>query len=189
VQNQTLQKINQNFQPQLKLKLMTISMYQTLVPTAIHNLKNLSVILSKAEAHAEAKKIEQNVFLNSRLFPDMFPLVRQVQIACDSAKAGAARLAEIEIPSHADTEQTFGDLQERVKKTINFLESVKADQIDGKEGLKISYTQHGRERNFIGLPYLLNWVLPNLFFHITTTYAILRHNGVEIGKKDYLGNS
>lgn len=168
---------------------MTISIYQTLIPTSIHNLQNLAAILKKAEIHAEAKKIDQSVFLNSRLFPDMFPLVRQVQIACDTAKAGAARLAEIEIPFHADSEQSFSDLQERIKKTIDFLKTIKANQLDGKEELKISYHQHGRDRNFIGLPYLLNYTLPNIFFHITTTYAILRHNGVDLGKKDYLGNA
>ncbi len=168
---------------------MTISMYQTLIPTAIRNLKNLSEILTKAEAHAEVKKIEQSVFINARLFPDMLPLVRQVQIACDTAKAGAARLAEIEVPSHADIEQNFSELQNRISKTIDFLNTVQANQIDGKEELKISYFQHGRDRNFIGLPYLLNYVLPNIFFHITTAYAILRHNGVEIGKKDFLGNA
>ena len=119
----------------------------------------------------------------------MFPLVRQVQIACDSAKAGAARLAEIEIPSYEDVEKTFSDLQERIKKTSEFLQTIKPEQIDGKEELKISYTQHGKERNFVGLNYLLRWVLPNIFFHITTAYAILRSNGVELGKKDYLGNS
>jgi hypothetical protein len=168
---------------------MTISIYQTLIPTALHNLQNLSAILKKAEAHAEAKKIDQSTLLNLRLFPDMFPLVRQVQIACDSAKAGAARLAEIEIPSYEDVEKTFSDLQERIKKTSEFLQTIKPEQIDGKEELKISYTQHGKERNFVGLNYLLRWVLPNIFFHITTAYAILRSNGVELGKKDYLGNS
>lgn len=167
----------------------SISIYNALVPVAIHNLNNLSAILQKAEAHAEVKKIDQSVFLNARLFPDMFPLVRQVQIACDTAKAGVARLAEIEIPSHADTEQSFAELQNRIEKTIQFLQTIHASQLDGKEELKISYHQHGRDRNFVGLPYLLNWILPNLFFHITTTYAILRHNGIEIGKKDYLGNA
>lgn len=166
---------------------MTISMFQTLIPTAIHNLQNLSAILKKAESHAEAKKIDQSVFINARLFPDMLPFSRQIQIACDSAKAGAARLAEIEIPSHEDNEKSFSELQARISKTIDFLNSIKANQIDGKEELKISYHQHGRDRNYIGLPYLLNYVLPNIFFHITTAYAILRHNGVEIGKKDYLG--
>jgi hypothetical protein len=166
---------------------MTISMYQALVPVCIHNLKNLSVILQKGADYAAAKNIDQSVLMNARLFPDMFPLVRQVQIASDAVKAGAARLAEIEVPSHEDNEVSFADLQERISKTINFLQTIKPEHIDGKEDLKISYTQHGKERNFIGLGYLLNWVLPNLYFHITATYAILRNNGVEIGKKDYLG--
>ena len=164
-------------------------MYESLVPTAIHNLQNLSAILTKAAAHAEAKKIDQSVFLNSRLFPDMLPFSRQVQIACDTVKAGVCRLAEIEIPSHLDVEKTFEELQERIAKTIALAQSIKPEQINGKEELKISYHQHGRDRNFVGLPYLLKYSLPNIFFHITTAYAILRHNGVEIGKKDYLGNS
>ncbi len=163
-------------------------MYQELVPVAIRQLENLSNILNKGAAHAAAKKIDESVLINARLFPDMFPLSRQVQIACDAVKAGAARLAEIEIPSHPDTETTFEQLQERIQKTIAFLKTVKAEQIDGKEDLKISYVQRNKESNFIGLPYLQNYVLPNLYFHITTTYAILRHNGVEVGKKDYLGS-
>lgn len=167
---------------------MTISMYQTLIPTSIHALENLSHLLRKASSHLEAKKIDESVFLSSRLFPDMLPFSRQVQIACDTAKAGAARLSEIEIPSHPDVEKTFAELQERISKTITFLQSIKPQQIDGKEELKISYHQHGRDRNYVGLPYLLNYILPNIFFHITTAYAILRHNGIEIGKKDFLGN-
>ncbi|MCE3254555.1 MAG: hypothetical protein K0R25_49 [Rickettsiaceae bacterium] len=168
---------------------MTISMYQCSIPVFIHKLSNLSAILKKAADHCEAKKIDPSVLINSRLFPDMFPLVRQVQIASDSVKAGAARLAQIEIPSFEDKETTFADLQERIAKTIKFLQTIKPEQIDGSEELKISYEQRGKQHNFIGLPYLLNWVLPNLYFHITTAYAILRHNGVEVGKKDYLGNS
>ena len=163
-------------------------MYEALVPTAIRSLENLSAILAKAEIHAQNKKTDQSVFVNSRLFPDMLPLSRQIQIACDAAKAGAARLAEIEIPSHPDSEETFAQLQERINKTIEFLKTIKPNQINGKEELKISYTQHGKERNFIGLPFLLNYTLPNIFFHITTAYGILRHNGVELGKRDYLGN-
>jgi hypothetical protein len=166
---------------------MTISMYETLIPTSIHNLKNLSAILDKAEAHAKSKKIDESVFVNARLFPDMFPLSRQVQIACDTAKAGAARLAEIEIPSHADVEKTFVELKQRIEKTVEFLQTIKPAQINGKEEFKITYVQREKEKNFIGLPYLLNYTLPNIFFHITTAYAILRHNGVEIGKKDFLG--
>lgn len=167
---------------------MTISMYQSSVPVFIRQLTNLSNILTKAAAHSETKKIDPTALITFRLFPDMFPLSRQVQIACDSVKAGAARLAEIEIPSHEDTETTFAELQERITKTIAFLQTIKAEQIDGKEELKISYTQRNRESNFIGQPYLLHYVLPNLYFHITAAYAILRHNGVEVGKKDYLGS-
>jgi len=167
---------------------MTISMYQSSVPVFIHNLNNLSAILQKAADHSEAKKIEPSVFINARLFPDMLPLIRQVQIASDAVKATVARLAEIEVPSFEDNEASFADLQGRIVKTIKFLQTIKPEQIDGKEELKISYFQHGKDRNFVGLPYLLNWALPNLYFHITTAYAILRHNGVEIGKKDFLGN-
>ena len=168
---------------------MTISMYNSSVPVFIHNLNNLSAILQKATNHAEVKKIDPSIFINARLFPDMFPLVRQVQIVSDTAKATVARLAEIEIPSFEDNEISFSDLQKRLSKTVKFLQTIKPEQINGKEELKISYFQHGKDRNFVGLPYLLNWSLPNLYFHITTTYAILRHNGVEIGKKDYLGNA
>ena len=162
-------------------------MYQSLIPVAIHNLENLSAILKKAATHAATKKIDESVLLNARLFPDMLPLSRQVQIVCDTAKAGACRLAEIAIPSHPDTETNFLQLEERINKTIELLKTIKADQIDNKEDLKISYHQHGKDRNYIGLPYLLNYVLPNLYFHISIAYAILRHNGIEIGKKDYLG--
>ena len=144
--------------------------------------------MQKAADHSEAKKIEPSVFINARLFPDMLPLIRQVQIASDAVKATVARLAEIEVPSFEDNEASFADLQGRIVKTIKFLQTIKPEQIDGKEELKISYFQHGKDRNFVGLPYLLNWALPNLYFHITTAYAILRHNGVEIGKKDFLGN-
>lgn len=162
-------------------------MYQSSIPVFIRHLENLSAILTKAAAHAEAKKVDQSVFLSARLFPDMLPLVRQVQITSDTVKAGAARLAGAEVPSFEDSEKTFLELQERITKTTNFLQSLKAEQIDGTENKKITYTQRGKESNFIGQPYLLNYVLPNLYFHITTTYAILRHNGVEIGKKDFLG--
>jgi hypothetical protein len=167
---------------------MTISMYQSSIPVFIRQLGNLSHLLSKATVHAEAKKIDQSVLVNARLFPDMFSLSRQVQIACDTVKFGAARIAEINPPSFEDNETTFGQLQERINKTIEFLETIKPAQIDDKEALKIFYNSRGKDYNYIGQPYLLNYVLPNLYFHISTAYAILRHNGVEIGKKDYLGN-
>lgn len=167
---------------------MTISMYQSSIPVFIHKLENLSAILDKGAADAEARKIDASVFINARIAPDMFPLSRQVQIACDSAKAGAARLAGIEVPSFEDNETTFPQLKERIAKTVKFLQSIQAAQIDGSEDRRITYTQRGKESNFIGQQYLLNYVLPNLYFHITTAYLILRHNGVEIGKRDFLGN-
>jgi hypothetical protein len=162
-------------------------MYQVLVPVAIKQLTNLSEILKKAEAHASAKKIEPEVFITARLAPDMFALARQVQIATDIVKGGAARLAGVEVPSYPDTEKTFPELQARIARVIEYLKSFKPNQIDGSEERKITMKIGGQEMTFAGQPYLLYFVLPNLYFHSTTTYAILRHNGVELGKKDYLG--
>lgn len=167
---------------------MSVSMYHLSVPVFIRHLNNLSSILKKADDHATKKKIDPAIFINDRLAPDMFPLIRQVQIATDTAKAGAARLAGVEVPIFEDNESTFADLEMRIAKTVTFLQSLTAAQIDGSEKRKISYVQRGKESNFIGQSYLLNHVLPNLYFHITITYAILRQDGVEIGKKDYLGN-
>ena len=167
---------------------MTISMYQASVPVLINKLENLSAILDKGAADAETRKIDPSVFVNARIAPTMFSLSRQVQIACDTAKAGAARLAGIEPPAFEDSETTFPQLKERIANTIKFLQSIDAAKIDGSEDRKITYTQRGKESNFIGQPYLLNYVLPNLYFHITTTYLILRNNGVEVGKRDFLGN-
>jgi len=167
---------------------MSLSMYQALIPVAVRNLNNLTAILKRAEAHAVAKKIDPEVFISARLAPDMFPLSRQVQIATDIVKGGAARLAGVEVPSFPDTEKTFPELYARIDKVIEFLKSFKATQIDGSEDRKITLKVGGQEMTFQGQPYLLNFVLPNLFFHVTTTYAILRHSGVEIGKRDYLGS-
>jgi len=166
---------------------MTISMYQASVPAFIHSLSNLSAILSKAAAYAEAKKIDPAVLVNARLYPDMFPLSKQVQIASDVAKGGAARLAGAEVPSFADTEASFPELQERIAKTIAFLKTITAAQIDGSEGKAIQLKVGGHELNFKGQDYLLQFVIPNVYFHVTTTYAILRHNGLDIGKADFLG--
>jgi hypothetical protein len=166
---------------------MTISMYQASVPVFIRQLTNLAAILKKAEAHAEAKKIEPAVFINARLAPDMYALARQVQIASDSAKGCAARLAGIEVPSYADTETTFAELQARIAKTVDFLKGIKPDQIDGSEDREVVLKMRSGEITFRGQPYLLDFAMPNLYFHCTTAYAILRHNGVEIGKMDYLG--
>jgi len=162
-------------------------MYQASIPVFVRMLDNLSTILDKAAAHAEAKKIDPAVFINARLAPDMFPLSRQVQIATDMAKGCAARLAGIEVPRYDDNESTFAELQARIDKTKAFLQSVNASQIDGSEQRQITLKFGSRELSFLGQPYLLDFVLPNFHFHLSMTYAILRHNGVEIGKKDYIG--
>jgi hypothetical protein len=168
---------------------MSLSMYQASVPVFIRMLSNLSAILDKAAAHAEAKKIAPSVFTTARLAPDMLPLTFQVQTATDSVKGCAARLAGIEAPSFPDTETSFPELKERLAKTIAFLQSVKAEQIDGSEERSITLKLGSREFQFLGQPYLLTFVLPNFFFHVTTAYAILRHHGVEIGKQDFLGGA
>ena len=168
---------------------MSLSMYQASVPVLIRMLSNLSAILDKAAAHAEAKKIDPSVFINARLAPDMLPFTFQVQTATDSAKGCAARLAGITAPSFPDTEASFPELKERLAKTIAFLQSVKAEQIDGSEERNITLKLGSREFPFLGQSYLLTFVLPNFFFHVTTAYAILRHHGVEIGKQDFLGGA
>lgn len=167
---------------------MSLNMYQVSTPVFIRMLGNLSSILDKAVVHTEAKKIDPSIFINGRLAPDMFPLSRQVQIATDMVKGCAARLAGIEVPSYEDNETTFADLQARIAKTIAFLQSITEGQINGSEEKTVTLKVRGNEISFLGQPYLLNFVLPNFYFHITTTYAILRHNGVEVGKMDYLGS-
>ena len=166
---------------------MSISMYQASVPPFIRMLNNLAAILEKAAAHAEAKKIDPAVLVNSRLFPDMLPLTKQVQIASDGAKGGAARLAGMEPPKFEDTETTFPELIARIRKTVAYLETLKAGQIDGSEDRTVTLQMRGKSVTFQGLPYLLNHVLPNFYFHVTTAYDILRHCGVELGKQDFLG--
>jgi len=168
---------------------MTISMYQASVPVFTRTLNNLAAILDKAAAHAEAKKIDPAVLVNARLYPDMFALARQVQIASDSAKGGAARLTGVEPPKFEDNETSFPELIARVRKTVAYLEALKPAQIDGSEERAITLKIRDKTLTFVGLPYLLHHVLPNFFFHVTTTYAILRHSGVEIGKQDFLGRS
>lgn len=166
---------------------MTLSMYQASIPNFIHGLGNLSAILTKAEAYATARKFDPSVLVNFRLAPDMFPLSKQVQIVTDIVKGGAARLAGIEVPSFPDTETTFAQLQARIAKTVAFLNTITPAQIDGSEEKAISLKVGGQDMSFKGQAYLLTFVIPNFYFHITTTYAILRHNGLEIGKKDFLG--
>jgi len=166
---------------------MTLTIYDAAIPVLKRGLTNLSAILAKAEASAEARKIDPAVFLASRLAPDMFPLSRQVQLVSDGAKGGAARLAGVEAPSFPDTETTFAELQERIAKTIAYLDSFRTEQFAGAEGREIVFKTPNGDFNFTGQSFLLTFVLPNSFFHVTTAYNILRHNGVDLGKFDYLG--
>ncbi|MDP1771311.1 MAG: DUF1993 family protein [Methylobacter sp.] len=168
--------------------IMSLTMYQASIPSFLRMLGNLSAILDKAAAHAEAKKIDPSIFINARLAPDMFPLSRQVQIATDMVKGCTARLAGIDVPRYEDNETTFAELQARIAKTKAFIESVNASQVDGSEDRQITLKFGSKELSFLGQAYLLDFVIPNFHFHLTTTYAILRHNGVDIGKKDYTGN-
>ncbi len=166
---------------------MTISMYQASAPVFDKMLGNLSAILGKAASWAEGRKIDPAVLVQARLAPDMFPLSRQVQIACDFAKGTCARLAGVEPPKYEDTEASLADLQARIAKTRQYVATLKAAQIDGSEGRDIKFKAGPREFEFKGLPYLIEFALPNFYFHYTTTYAILRHNGLDLAKKDYVG--
>ena len=166
---------------------MKISMYQASVPRFANTLRNLSAILDKAQAHCEAKKIEPVALTGMRLIADMFPLARQVQIACDTAKGAVARLAGAEIPKHEDTEQTLAELKQRIAKTVDFILSVKPDLIDGSDDKQVQLKLGRGDVSFTGLQYLLGHAYPNFYFHVTTAYNILRANGVDIGKRDYIG--
>ena len=166
---------------------MTLSMYQASVPVFQRTLTALSAILDKAAAHAAQRKIEPSVLLNARLFPDMFPFVRQVQLAADFAKGAGARLAGIEVPKFADDETTFDQLKARIGRTLDFLKTLKPAQIDGSEEREITIPIGGQPQTFKGQPYLLHFAFSNFFFHVTTAYDILRHSGVEIGKRDFIG--
>jgi hypothetical protein len=161
-------------------------MYQASVPVFVRNLHNLSAILDKAIAHADAKKIDHAVLLNFRLFPDMLNFTKQIQIATDFAKGAAARLAGVEVPKYEDTEVSFADLQARIQKTIAFVKTFTPAQIDGSEEREINLTIGGHAIKLKGQTYLLEMVQPNFYFHSTTAYAILRHNGVEVGKRDFV---
>ena len=166
---------------------MNVSMYQASAPRFVNMLKNISALLDKAQAHAEAKKIDPAALTAFRLYPDMFPLTRQVQIACDTAKGAVARLAGLEVPKHEDTEQTFAELKARIAKTVDFIDWVKPAQIDGSEAKEIVLKLRSGEVKLAGMQYLLAHAYPNFYFHAATAYAILRHNGVEVGKRDFLG--
>lgn len=166
---------------------MAISMYQASIPVFLKTLGNLAAILDKGAAFAAAKQVDPSVLLAYRLAPDMFTLTRQVQIAADHAKRAAARLAGIDAPPYEDNETSFAELKARIDKTVAFINTVKPGQIDGSETREIRLKIGGVDRTLTGQTYLLHNALPNFFFHTTTAYAILRHCGVEIGKKDFIG--
>jgi hypothetical protein len=163
-------------------------MYALSVPVFVRTLGNLGAILDKAAAHAESRKIDPAVLLGARLFPDMFPFTRQIQIACDFAKGTAARLAGQEPPKWDDTEASFADLKARIARTLEFVQSLAPAAIEGSEARTIEVTMRGEPKRFQGLPYLAHVALPNFFFHAVTAYDILRHNGVELGKRDFIGS-
>ena len=167
---------------------MTISMYQASVPRFVNILGNLSGILDKAQAHVDAKKLDGNTLTTYRLFPDMLPMTTQVLIACDAAKGVVARLAGVDIPVYEDSEKTLADLKARIAKTVAFIKSVTPAQIDGTEDKEIVIKRGDKETRYTGMQFLLGHAIPNFYFHVTTTYNILRHNGIEIGKRDFLGN-
>ena len=166
---------------------MSISMYDFSIPMMTRGLTNMSAILDKAAAHAATKKFDPVVLAQARLFPDMHPLARQVQIACDTAKGAAARLAGIEVPKHEDTETTFAELKARIAKTVDFLKSVTAVQLKDAESRAIEIKFPNGSWKFTGLAYLTDFVLPNFYFHVSMFYALLRKNGIEVGKGDFLG--
>ena len=167
---------------------MSITLSSASLPIFTTMLSNLSHCLDKAIAYAETRKFDPNVLLSTRLAPDMLPFVLQVRIACDSAKFGAARLAGLDAPVFADDETSLVQLKDRIARTVDYLKSIPANQVDGRENAEISFRvgPNGPMRTMLGEAYLKEWVLPNFFFHVTTTYALLRHNGVDLGKADYL---
>ena len=166
---------------------MNISMYQASVPRLVNILHNLDKILDKAQEHVETKKLDILSIIDVRLFPDMFNMVRQVQIACETARGVVARLAGVEIPTSDDNERNIKELKQRIGKTIAFIEGFSPEQIDGTEDKPIVTKRHDKETHYKGMQFLLGHAIPNVYFHVTTTYNIFRHNGVEIGKRDYLG--
>ena len=166
---------------------MSSMMYETSVPMFINNLNILSGILLKAEKDAEKRKIDKSIFVNARLYPDMFPLVKQIQIGTDMVRLGLGRLADVKAPSFKDNEITFSDLQMRIKKTISFLIKIKVEQMKGSESKKIEFKIRKNYFKFKnGQVYLQQWIIPHFFFHMTTTYNILRASGVKLGKKDFV---
>jgi uncharacterized protein len=167
---------------------MTISMYQASAPRLINSMRNLSTILDKTQAYIDAKKIDPAALLQFRLFPDMLNLTRQIQIATDTAKGVVARLAGVDIPAYEDNETSVAELQARIAKTIAFIEGFTPAQLDGTEDKAIVTKRGDKETHYTGMQFLLGHAIPNVYFHVSIAFAILRHNGVEIGKRDYLGN-
>lgn len=165
---------------------MSITMYQASVPAFQKHLNALDAILDKTAAYAAQRKIEPAALLNARLYPDMFDMKRQVQVACDFAKAAGARLAGLDVPSFADTETTIPELKERIAKTLRFLETIKPEQMEGSEERVLTIKVGPNEMTFTGRDYLMHFALPNFYFHCATAYGILRHNGLEIGKRDFM---
>ncbi len=166
---------------------MSISVYDVSIPALTRGLTNLAALLDKAAAHAAAKKFDPLVLVQARLYPDMHPLVRQVQIACDTAKGAAARLAAVDVPKHEDVEATLEELKQRIAKTLDFLKTVTADRLQGAEDRPIEIKFPNGAWKFTAVAYLTDFVLPNFYFHESMVYALLRKNGVELGKSDFLG--
>jgi len=167
---------------------VAFSIYDASIPPMIRSFENLSKILDKAVAQSKGEDKDANALLDARLAPDMHPLTRQIQIASDSAKGCAARLAGVEPPSFPDTEQTFADLQARIAKTIDYLKSIKPGQLTDAESRTVTIKSPQRTFEFSGRDFLTGFALPNFYFHVTTAYALLRHKGIAIGKMDFLGD-
>ena len=166
---------------------MALAMYEISIPMFIHNFNILSKILIKAKKDAEKRKIDESVFINARLAPDMLPLSKQIQIGTDMVRLGIGRLAEVKAPSFKDNETSFADLQKRIQKTISFLSKIKSKQMDNSNLKKIEFSIGKRAFKFKnGYMYLSNWIIPHFFFHMTTAYDILRANGVNLGKRDFV---
>jgi len=166
---------------------MSLTMYSASVPVFVRMLGNLTTWIDKAEAHARARKFDPDLFLGTRLAADMLPFTKQIQIACDGAKFGVARLAGVEAPKFEDNEATVAELRERIAKTLAFVTSVPAEKIEGSDDRDVTVPRRDGPLQMKGEVYLKHFVLPNLYFHLTTAYALLRHNGVDLGKADFLG--
>ena len=166
---------------------MSITMHSASVPVFLRMFNNMNVWLDKADAHAQVKKFDTANYLGTRLAPDMLPFVRQIQMACDAAKFAVARLAGVDAPKFEDNETNFAELRERIAKTVAFIKTITAAQVDGTEDKDIALPRREGTLMIKGEPYLKHFVLPNFYFHMTTAYALLRHNGVDLGKMDFLG--